>query len=87
MMTEAPIKPGQVALVFCHTQSTPCRLSSIVRTIDKKTGDTLQENPSSLKRGDVAIVEYVPETGFVIETFAEFPPLGRIVIRKGPSGT
>ena len=77
------MQPGQSATVFCHTQSTPCRLTMILRTIDKKTGQTLQENPSFLKQGDVAIVEYAPEQDCVIETFAEFPPLGRIVIRNG----
>ena len=41
-------------------------------------------NPSFLKQGDVAIVEYVPLLDCVIETFAQFPPLGRIVIRSNP---
>ena len=87
MMCETKIQPGQVSAVFCNTQSTPCRLSAILRTIDKKTGETIQENPPSLKQGDVAIVEYTPEQGCAIETFAEFPPLGRIVIRKGTSNS
>ena len=58
---------------------------TILHTIDKKTGNILQVNPSFLKQGDVAIVEYVPEVDCVIETFAQFPPLGRIVIRSNPS--
>lgn len=61
----------------------PCRLQSIIATIDKKTGKVIKNEPESLKTGDSALVEFVPESSrLVIETFAEFPPLGRILIQN-----
>ncbi len=42
---------------------------------------TLEENPTSLKKGDAGIVRMVPTKPMCVETFSEFPPLGRFAVR------
>lgn len=75
------IRNGFLPLVYCSMYGAPCRLQSIIATIDKKTGELIESEPESLKNGDSALVEFVPESSrLVIEAFAEFPPLGRILI-------
>ena len=39
------------------------------------------ENPEYVKTGDACVAELKPERPFCVETFAEFPPLGRFAIR------
>ena len=58
-----------------------CRLQHIIATVDKKTGEVIKEDPESIKNGEFALVEFVPEQLCAIETFADFPPLGRIIIQ------
>ena len=41
----------------------------------------MQEEPASIKTGDSAMVHFVPTKPMVVETFAEYPPLGRFAIR------
>ncbi len=40
-----------------------------------------EENPQFLKTGDAAVVKIVPTRPMAVETFAEFPQLGRFAIR------
>jgi elongation factor 1-alpha len=39
------------------------------------------QDPKALKAGDSALVVLVPTKPLVVETFAEYPPLGRFAIR------
>ena len=41
----------------------------------------MEAEPKELKNGEAAIVKMVPTKGMVVETFAEFPPLGRFAVR------
>lgn len=45
------------------------------------TGKTTEENPKSIKSGDAAIVNLVPTKPLCVESFQEFPPLGRFAVR------
>ena len=36
-----------------------------------------------LKRGDTAIVTFIPKKPFVVEVFADFPSIGRFCMRRG----
>jgi elongation factor 1-alpha len=49
--------------------------------MDRRTGKVLEENPSFIKTGDAAIVKLVPLKPLVVESFTEFPPLGRFAVR------
>lgn len=41
----------------------------------------MEAEPKELKNNEAAIVKMVPTKGMVVETFAEFPPLGRFAVR------
>lgn len=44
-------------------------------------GKTTEENPKAIKSGDAAIVCLVPTKPLCVESFQEFPPLGRFAVR------
>lgn len=44
-------------------------------------GKTTEENPKSIKSGDAAIITLVPTKPMCVESFQEFPPLGRFAVR------
>jgi len=41
----------------------------------------VEEKPAFLKTGDGAVIRFEPLTPIAIETFADFPELGRFAIR------
>jgi elongation factor 1-alpha len=41
----------------------------------------LEEAPKFLKSGDAGIVELVPTKPMCVESFADYPPLGRFAVR------
>lgn len=45
------------------------------------SGKVTEENPKSIKSGDAAIVNLVPSKPMCVESFQEFPPLGRFAVR------
>jgi elongation factor 1-alpha len=49
--------------------------------MDKRTGKVLEELPKFIKSGDAAMVTLVPSKPMCVETFAEYPPLGRFAVR------
>ena len=75
------IKNGYLPLVYCNVSRAPCRLQCILAKIDKKSGEIIESEPESIKTGDSAIVEFVPEKPIYLEPFAKFPALGRLVIQ------
>lgn len=44
-------------------------------------GKTTEVEPKSIKSGDAAIVTLVPTKPLCVESFSEFPPLGRFAVR------
>jgi len=75
------IKVGYKPVISCHTAHISCKWTNFERKLDKKTGDILEDNPTFLKTGDSAIVEMVPSQPMCVETFEDYPPLGRFSIR------
>lgn len=78
--------PGQIAngytpVLDCHTAHIACKFSEIKEKCDRRTGKTTEENPKSIKSGDAAIVILVPSKPLCVESFQEFPPLGRFAVR------
>jgi elongation factor 1-alpha len=49
--------------------------------IDRRSGKSLEENPKFVKSGDAAMVKLIPTKPMCVETFAEYPPLGRFAVR------
>ncbi len=75
------IAKGYTPVFHAHTAQVACTFSEIVKKIDPKTGQVLQEKPDFIKTGDVAIVKIMPTHPLVVEKHSEFPPLGRFAIR------
>lgn len=75
------IHAGYTPVLDCHTCHIACKFSEIENRIDRRTGRVLDEHPHSIKSGDSAIVKMVPSKAMVIESFSDFPPLGRFAVR------
>lgn len=73
--------PGYTPVLHAHTAQVAATLSEFVAKIDPKTGGITEEKPKFLKTGDAAIVRIKPVRPLVIETFKEFPEIGRFALR------
>jgi len=78
--------PGQIMngyspVLDCHTCHIACKFAEIENKMDKRTGKVTEEFPKSIKSGDAAIVKMIPSKPMVVESFNEFPPLGRFAVR------
>jgi elongation factor 1-alpha len=49
--------------------------------MDRRSGKVLEENPKFIKSGDAAMVKLIPSKPLCVETFVEYPPLGRFAVR------
>ena len=65
----------------CHTAHIACRFNNILQKIDRRSGKVLEENPKFVKSGDAAMVEMIPTKPMCVESFNEYPPLGRFAVR------
>ena len=73
--------PGYTPVLHAHTAQVAATLSEFVAKIDAKTGGIVEEKPKFLKTGDAAIVRVRPTRPLAIETFKEFPEIGRFALR------
>lgn len=75
------ITKGYCPVIDCHTAHVACSFANIKEKMDRRTGKVVEENPEFLQNGDAAIVTMVPTKPLCVESFAEYPPLGRFAIR------
>ena len=73
--------PGYTPVLHAHTAQVAATLSEFVAKIDAKTGGIVEEKPKFLRTGDAAIVRVKPTRPLAIETFKEFPEIGRFALR------
>ena len=73
--------PGYTPVLHAHTAQVAATLSEFIAKIDPKTGGATEDKPKFLKTGDAAIVRIRPVRPLAIETFKEFPEIGRFALR------
>ncbi|CAF89663.1 unnamed protein product [Tetraodon nigroviridis] len=49
--------------------------------MDRRSGKKLEDNPKCLKSGEACMVKLVPSKPMCVESFANYPPLGRFAVR------
>jgi len=75
------IAAGYSPVLHSNTGQISCRFKELVAKLDPRTGQIVEKNPSFLKTGDGAIVLFEPIQPISIETYKEFPELGRFAVR------
>eukprot|EP00008_Paramoeba_atlantica_P013078 CAMPEP_0201474770 /NCGR_PEP_ID=MMETSP0151_2-20130828/202_1 /ASSEMBLY_ACC=CAM_ASM_000257 /TAXON_ID=200890 /ORGANISM="Paramoeba atlantica, Strain 621/1 / CCAP 1560/9" /LENGTH=450 /DNA_ID=CAMNT_0047854669 /DNA_START=50 /DNA_END=1402 /DNA_ORIENTATION=- len=75
------ISQGYAPVLDCHTAHIACKFSELESKIDRRSGKELEKNPKSVKNGDAAMVRMTPQKPMCVETFTEYPPLGRFAVR------
>jgi len=75
------IMAGYTPVLDCHTAHIACKFQALLTLMDKRTGKKTEDNPKFLKSGQAGIVEMVPSKPLCVESYAEYPPLGRFAVR------
>ncbi|CAG8604138.1 6891_t:CDS:2, partial [Acaulospora colombiana] len=78
--------PGQIGAGYapvldCHTAHIACKFAELQEKIDRRSGKTMEANPKFVKTGDAAIVKLIPSKPMCVESYNEYPPLGRFAVR------
>jgi elongation factor 1-alpha len=75
------IMAGYTPVLDCHTAHIACKFHALLNLMDKRTGKKVEENPKFLKSGQAGIVEMMPSKPLCVESYSEYPPLGRFAVR------
>jgi len=75
------VSNGYTPIIDCHTAHVACIFADIKELMDRRTGKVIEKNPEYIKNGDACIVEMEPTKPLCVESFTDFPPLGRFAIR------
>ena len=75
------ITVGYTPVIHAHTAQVACRFDQILQKLDQRSGQVIEENPDFVKKGESMIAKLVPLKPMCIETYKEFPQLGRFAVR------
>jgi len=75
------IHAGYTPVVDCHTAHIACRFDKLLQKIDKRSGKVMEENPQMVKKGDAVNAVLIPQKKLTVESFKDYPPLGRFAVR------
>ncbi|KAJ8647091.1 hypothetical protein MRB53_000125 [Persea americana] len=74
------IKSGYTPFLKCHTARAAVRFHKILRKINRHSGEIIEDEPKFLQNGDVGFVMMIPTVPMAVESFSDYPSLGRFVI-------
>jgi elongation factor 1-alpha len=72
---------GYTPVLHIHTAQVAVRFEALLKKIDPRSGQTVEENPGYLRTGDAAVVRFVPLQPTALEVYTDFPQLGRFALR------
>ncbi|WP_309492651.1 translation elongation factor EF-1 subunit alpha [Candidatus Hecatella orcuttiae] len=75
------IAQGYTPVLHAHTAQIACKFTELIRKINPRTGETVEEKPAFLKTGDGALVRLTPVKPVALEVYSDIPQLGRFAIR------
>lgn len=75
------IQNGYAPVLDCHTAHIACKFVEIQEKCDRRSGKKLEDSPKFVKSGDACIVKLKPQKPMCVESFADYPPLGRFAVR------
>ena len=75
------IAQGYTPVLHVHTCTVACKFSELIKKLDPRTGQVVEEKPAFLKTGDGALVRLEPLHPVAIEAFSNIPQLGRFAVR------
>jgi elongation factor 1-alpha len=75
------IHAGYTPVLDCHTCHIAVKFESLNQKIDRRSGKVIEENPKMIKTGDSSMCTMVPSKPMCVESFTEYPPLGRFAVR------
>jgi len=81
VMNHKNIMAGYTPVLDCHTCHVACKFSQLRNKVDRRTNKLMEEEPKSVKTNEGCDVIMIPQRPMVVETFNEFPPLGRFAVR------
>jgi elongation factor 1-alpha len=75
------ITVGYTPVIHSHTAQVACRFDEILQKIDQRSGQVIEEKPDFVKKGESMVAKLVPLKPMVIESYKQFPQLGRFAVR------
>jgi len=75
------IQQGYAPVLDCHTAHIACKFAELLSKMDRRSGKTLEESPKEVKSGDACMVNMMPQKPMCVESFSDYPPLGRFAVR------
>jgi elongation factor 1-alpha len=75
------IAQGYTPVIHTHTAQMACKFTELIKKINPRTGEIVEEKPAFLKTGDGALIKLQPIRPVSVESYANIPQLGRFAIR------